>query len=117
MSNLDKIITPIEGFQYSVNIAYDIYDDKKIRSYIPSNSSLQIIEDILPKSENKQFGLNISLTSNKELIINGTSEDFIELSDLLVSLAMSKTNDHHHIDELTLINDNSSIKEIIIEKK
>lgn len=48
MSNLGKIITPIEGFQYSVNIAYDIYDDKKIRSYIPSNSSLQIIEDILP---------------------------------------------------------------------
>lgn len=72
---------------------------------------------LYPKSENKQFGLNISLTSNKELIINGTSEDFIELSDLLVSLAMSKTNDHHHIDELTLINDNSSIKEIIIEKK
>lgn len=27
MSNLGKIITPIEGFQYSVNIAYDIYDD------------------------------------------------------------------------------------------
>ena len=72
---------------------------------------------LYPKSENKQFGLNISLTSNKELIINGTSEDFIELSDLLVSLAMFKTNDHHHhIDELTLINDNSSIKEIIIEK-
>lgn len=71
---------------------------------------------LYPKSENKQFGLNISLTSNKELIINGTSEDFIELSDLLVSLAMSKTNDHLHIDELTLINDNSSIKEIIIEK-
>ena len=32
---------------------------------------------LYPKSENKQFGLNISLTSNKELIINGTSEDFI----------------------------------------
>ena len=73
---------------------------------------------LYPKSENKQFGLNISLTSNKELIINGTSEDFIELSDLLVSLAISKNNDNHfHIDELTLINDNSSIKEIIIEKK
>lgn len=53
MSNLDKIITPIEGFQYSVNIAYDIYDDKKIRSYIPSNSSLQIIEDILASTDNK----------------------------------------------------------------
>ena len=73
---------------------------------------------LYPKSENRQFGLEISLNDNKELIIKGTREDFIELSDLLVSLAISKNNDNHfHIDELTLINDNSSIKEIIIEKK
>ena len=45
MNALSKIITPIEGFQYSVNIAYDIYDKKKIKSYIPSVSALQIIED------------------------------------------------------------------------
>ena len=83
-------------------------------TFFVSNSLKE--KGLYPKSENKQFGLNISLTSNKELIINGTSEDFIELSDLLVSLAMSKPNDHLHIDELTLINDNSSIKEIIIEK-
>ena len=69
---------------------------------------------LYPKSENRQFGLEISLNDNKELIIKGTREDFIELSDLLVSLAISKNNDNHfHIDELTLIDDNSSIKEII----
>ena len=73
---------------------------------------------LYPKSENRQFGLEISLNDNKELIIKGTREDFIELSDLLVSLAISKNNDNHfHIDELTLIDDNSSIKEIIIENK
>ena len=71
---------------------------------------------LYPKSENRQFGL--SLNDNKELIIKGTREDFIELSDLLVSLAISKNNDNHfHIDELTLIDDNSSIKEIIVENK
>ena len=53
MSNLVKIIKPLEGFQYSVNIAYDIYDDKKIKSYIPSCSSLQIIGDLLSSTENK----------------------------------------------------------------
>lgn len=73
---------------------------------------------LYPKSENRQFGLEISLNDNKELIIKGTREDFIELSDLLVSLAISKNNDNHfHIDELTLIDDNSSIKEIIVENK
>lgn len=73
---------------------------------------------LYPKSENRQFGLEISLNDNKELIIKGTREDFIELSDLLVSLAISKNNNNHfHIDELTLIDDNSSIKEIIVENK
>ena len=73
---------------------------------------------LYPNSENRQFGLEISLNDNKELIIKGTREDFIELSDLLVSLAISKNNDNHfHIDELTLIDDNSSIKEIIVENK
>ena len=47
MNKIAEIIHPIEGFQYSVNIAYDIYDDKKIASYIPTQSSLRIIEDIL----------------------------------------------------------------------
>lgn len=53
MSELSKIINPIEGFQYSVNIAYDINDEKKIKSYIPSMGSLQIIEDILASTDNK----------------------------------------------------------------
>ena len=53
MSVLNKIIMPIEGFQYSVNIVYDIYDEKKIKSYIPSTGSLQIIEDILASTDNK----------------------------------------------------------------
>ena len=81
-----------------------------------SNSLIE--KGLYPKSENRQFGLEISLNDNKELIIKGTREDFIELSDLLVSLAISKNNDNHfHIDELTLIDDNSSIKEIIVENK
>jgi hypothetical protein len=53
MSSLQQIIKPLEGFQYSVNIAYDIYDDKKIKSYIPSSSSLQIIEELLHSTESK----------------------------------------------------------------
>ena len=53
MGVLNKIIKPIEGFQYSVNIAYDIYDEKKIKSYIPSTGSLTIIEDILASTDNR----------------------------------------------------------------
>lgn len=53
MNKVSQFVRPIEGFQYSVNIYYDIYDDKKIKSYIPSVSSLHIIEDILSSTESK----------------------------------------------------------------
>ncbi len=53
MKKINSIIKPLEGFQYSVNIAYDIYDDKKIGSYIPTSSSMKFIEDILLSTDNK----------------------------------------------------------------
>ena len=43
MSKLSGIIHPIEGFQYSVNIAYDLYDDNKIKAFIPTSGTLHII--------------------------------------------------------------------------
>ena len=64
MNKIANIIHPIEGFQYSVNIAYDIYDNKKIGSYIPSKSSLHIIEEILLSTENK--------STNRARILTGS---------------------------------------------
>lgn len=36
-----------DGFQYSVNIAYDIHNEKKLSSFIPTASSEKLIEEIL----------------------------------------------------------------------
>jgi len=36
-----------KGFQTSINIAYDLNNDDKVRGFIPAQSSLDIIEDIL----------------------------------------------------------------------
>jgi len=36
-----------EGFQYSVNIAYDLNNDDKIKTFIPTNAAIELIEDIL----------------------------------------------------------------------
>ena len=38
-----------KGFQTSVNIAYDLHDDNKVQNFIPTMSSLDIIEDVLRK--------------------------------------------------------------------
>lgn len=44
---MNKMISVSSGFQYSVNIAYDLYDDDKLRNFIPTRSSLLLLERIL----------------------------------------------------------------------
>lgn len=44
MANMISVAT---GFQSSVNIAYDMNDDSKLKNYIPTKSALSLLEDIL----------------------------------------------------------------------
>ena len=44
---LNDKIEVARGFQTSVNIAYDLHDENKAASFIPTMSSLDIIEDVL----------------------------------------------------------------------
>ncbi|MBO5730712.1 MAG: hypothetical protein J6R67_05905 [Treponema sp.] len=41
------MITTAEGFQYSVNIAFDLQDKNKLKNFIPTKSSLKLLEEIL----------------------------------------------------------------------
>ena len=61
-------------------------------------------------------GIGISIVNN-ELLIKGSESDLIELANYIVNVALSNNEkDHLHIDDLTIINHNSSINSIIIEK-
>ena len=44
---MSKMITTAPGFQSSVNIAYDLNDNNKLKSYIPTKSALKLLEDVL----------------------------------------------------------------------
>lgn len=44
---LNEIIELSSGFQLSVNISYDLKNDDKIKSFIPTTSSLELISNIL----------------------------------------------------------------------
>lgn len=54
---MSKMISVASGFQYSVNIAYDLNSDDKLKNFIPTKSSLSLLEDILlstrPSSTNR----------------------------------------------------------------
>lgn len=42
-----------KGFQTSINIAFDLHNDDKVRNFIPTMSSLDIIEDVLHSTTSK----------------------------------------------------------------
>ena len=44
---MSRMISTVQGFQYSVNIGYDLNNDDKLINYIPTNSSLNLLEEIL----------------------------------------------------------------------
>ena len=41
------MISVASGFQYSVNIGYDLGCDDKLRNFIPTKSALSLLEEIL----------------------------------------------------------------------
>ena len=63
------------------------------------------------------YGLCCKIGENGELQIIGDSVSLIDLADLLTSLALEEKNDHVHLDHMTLLQDNSNISELIIEKR
>ena len=49
---MDKMISVEAAFQYSVNIAYDLNRDEKLKNFIPTPSSLRLLEEILLSTNN-----------------------------------------------------------------
>ena len=44
---MSKMISVASGFQYSVNIGYDLSSTEKLKNFIPTKSSLGLLEEIL----------------------------------------------------------------------
>lgn len=78
-----------------------------------------IIKEIIKDTENdKETMTGIELeNNNNEIIIKGDKNSLLELADYIISVSLSNnSNDHVHLDELTIINEKSNIKNLIIEK-
>ena len=68
-------------------------------------------------SNSNSNGINISLL-DKELLIKGSKLELIELANYILNIALSNNDrDHIHLDDLTLIDKDSNIKSLIIEKE
>ena len=66
--------------------------------------------------QNNSEGISIVSYGN-EIVIKGTKLDLIELADYVLDVALSNNDkDHIHIDEFSLVDKDSEIKSLIIEK-
>ena len=48
---MSQMISAAAGFQYSVNIGYDLHNDNKLQNFIPTTSSLNLLQDILQSTD------------------------------------------------------------------
>ena len=56
--------------------------------------------------------------NNNEVLIKGNKSDLEELANYIIKVANSnQKKDHLHLDDLTIISTDSSIKNLIIEKE
>ncbi len=72
-----------EGFQTSVNIAYDLTDEQKIKKFIPTLSSIDIIEDIL-------LSINPSSTQRARILVGAYGRGKSHIILVLLSLLYKK---------------------------
>lgn len=79
----DNMINISEGFQTSINIAYDLNDDNKIKSFIPTNSSIEVIEDVLLSTVNNS-------TQRSRILIGAYGRGKSHLILVLLSLLYRK---------------------------
>ena len=44
---MSEMLSIASGFQYAINIGYDLYNDEKLQNFIPTQAALDLLEDIL----------------------------------------------------------------------
>ena len=76
-------ITVAKGFQTSVNIAYDLNNNDKVKSFIPTMSSLDVIEDVL-------LSTAPSYTQRARLLIGAYGRGKSHIILVLISLLFKK---------------------------
>lgn len=69
---MSEMISVASGFQYSVNIGYDLNNDAKLKNFIPTQSALQLLSDVLDST---------AVTSTERSRIVDCSEHFKRTAD------------------------------------
>lgn len=82
--NINKI-SVVEGFQTSVNIGYDLHNKNKIKSFIPTKASIEVIEEIF-------LSTSANSTARARLLTGAYGRGKSHIILVLLSMLSSKSN-------------------------
>lgn len=77
------MISVASGFQYSVNIGYDLGNDNKLRNFIPTKSALNLLEDIL-------LSVNPSSADRARVLIGAYGKGKSHIVLMILSILMKR---------------------------
>lgn len=80
------MIDVASGFQYSVNIGYDLGNDEKLKNFIPTKSAMQLLEEIL-------LSVNPSSTNRARVLIGAYGKGKSHIILTILSILMKRETD------------------------
>jgi len=80
---MSEMISVASGFQYSVNIAYDLNSDDKLRNFIPTKSAMGLLEDVL-------LSTNLTSTNRSRVLIGAYGKGKSHIVLTILSILMRK---------------------------
>lgn len=80
---MSKMISVASGFQYSVNIGYDLNNDEKLKNFIPTKSALALLEEIL-------LSTNESSTERSRILIGAYGKGKSHIVLMILSMLLKK---------------------------
>ena len=80
---MSKMISVASGFQYSVNIGYDLNNDNKLKNFIPTKSALALLEEILMSTSD-------SSTERSRILIGAYGKGKSHIMLMILSVLLKK---------------------------
>ena len=80
---MSEMISVASGFQYSVNIGYDLNSDEKLKNFIPTRSALDLLEDIL-------MSTNVTSSDRARVLVGAYGKGKSHIVLMILSMLMKK---------------------------
>ena len=83
---MGKKIETVKDFQTSINIAFDLYDDRKIGNFIPTNSAIKLLEELL-------LSTNVNSTQRAKILVGAYGRGKSHIVLVVLSLLFKKNKE------------------------